>query len=410
MGRLPLRLLAPALLLGALFLRPGFAAALFDAGELDALETEPLFDSEYFLDLRGFSYPMEWDELWADTPGVGYRVNSASLDRSDLFIEQEARIPQRLNDWMAFRYDLEHRGDKDTVNLHNWINLIFGPFRNFTFALFGEPQFAKEDADIGLRTAYAFGDKGSFYVGANAVDFNFNKRGRTTQRYDKRPYTYMLGGDLSLLGGSLSADAEFDTPLVRRVPDTNRIYKYRSSRLSLAWKGPLAGWNTRVGYVYGFKRESDNFSPDPLFKTLEFHRGVHMLSAVAGRPWGDKNLFEAGADLMMRRARADYPGAPLACSGYTRWEFMPYGRWRREVKPWLTGEAALFLSFGERRRIYDADAVVSETDNVVEAKLGLGPDFVFAPGSRLALYATFDLDDAGRHIWDGGNIRAIFLF
>ena len=46
----------------------------------------------------------------------------------------------------------------------------------------------------------------------------------------------------------------------------------------------------------------------------------------------------------------------------------------------------------------------------MEAKLGLGWDFIYGPDARIGLYGTFDIDDAGNHLWDGGNVRAMFLF
>jgi hypothetical protein len=400
-----------ALIALLLFVSP--AGAVFTEDELDKIDSEILFDSEYFLDLRGFSYPTDWDEFWNGSERPGYRINGASLDCCDLFLEQEARMATQLNDWFSFSYNLEHRGDKDVTSLHNWIALSFGPFADWSFTLFGEPKFAKENADIGLRIRRSFKDRASIYVAANAVDFNFNKRGRTTQRYDKKPFTYDLGGDLDVGFGRAGLDFSFDSPIVRRIPDENRVYKYRKTRASLRWRrtAPSRGdWDLSARYNYHFKRESDDISPDPSFKTLQFHRRVYNFEASAGRWLTQRDRLETGADYLLRVGESDYLNRPSTNVRHKRWEVMPYGRWRRTVNEWGIAEAALFLSFGERRQLADAATSVSITDSILEAKLGLGWDFVYGQKGRLGLYGTFDLDDAGRHIWDGGNIRAMFLF
>jgi len=108
MVRQPGRIALLALLLS------GLAApcrALFDAGELDKLDAEVLMDSEYFLDLRSFSYPNDWLWEWERNPR-GWRINSASLDANDLWIEQEVALGKSLNDWFSFSYALDHIGDR----------------------------------------------------------------------------------------------------------------------------------------------------------------------------------------------------------------------------------------------------------------------------------------------------------
>jgi len=390
----------------------GPAAALFNDDELSALDTEVLFDSEYFVDLRSFAYPAEWQDLWRGG-GVGYRVNSASLDANDLFIEQDARLPKRLNDWFSFDYTVDHRGDKDVVRLHQWISLNFGPFRRATFSLFGEPKFAKENADIGLKVAYDLGKSASVFASLNAVDFSFNKRGRTTATYDKKPYTWLFGGKGRLGRDVFAGSLEIDTPLIRNIPADNRIYKYRSVKLAAMWRRPpqaTGGWGWSGGYSYAFKRESDNFTPDPLSATQEFTRRVHLWHAAADKDLSEKHRVETGLDAMVRDGETDFANNPNNSKKHKRWELMPYGRWRNKVKPWGIAEVAVFLAFGERRQTFDSSAAGSQWETLVEAKLGLGWDFIYGPAGRLGLYGTFDIDDAGNHLWDGGNIRAMFLF
>lgn len=389
------------------------ARALFIADELDELDTERLFDSEYFLDLESFDYPLEWHWLWRGS-SVGYRINGASLDRSDLLLNQEARMQAQALDWVSFKYHLVHNGDKDVVDLHQFLMVEFGPcpLSGTSVAIIGEPSFDKEHSDIGLLVRQRISEGWMAYGSVNAVDFTFNKRGETTQRYDRKPYTYELGTGLDMGEGKLFGVLELDSLLRLQMPDSNRDYHYRRTRLRIGYDRPGhdRGWGWRAGYTYEFKREGDDFLPDPTTLTSEFHRKVHSLEVAADKPFGERDRFEAGSRLMVRRAESDFAGAPARGIRHHRWELQPRARWRRMLKPWAQSEVALFMAMGERRRFYDDAAAATSTDTLIEAKLGLGMDFVYGRRGRIGLYGTFDLDEFGSHLWDGGNIRTMFLF
>ena len=396
-------LLAAAVLLIA---APG--RAVFVRSEMDALDTEPLFDSEYFLDLLSFREPLQWRWAWTGS-AKGYRINGASLDRSDLYLEQEVKLPQRLNDWSAFEYRLEHRGDKDLVELHQWVAFEFGPWSGFSAGLFGEPTFDKQDADIGLRLRQTAGPA---TLGAAVLfpDFNFNDRGKTAEAYARKPVTYSGGVSWDAPAGRVSAAVELDMPLIREVPASGRLYGYRRTRASVAWERPSAGegpgW--RTAYSYEFKKEEDRFQPATA-SNMAVHRKVHVLEAALEGPWGERDSLEGGALYMVRGGLTDAFSPGQKDARHKRWELQPYGRWRRTLRPWAVSEAAVFLSGGEDRRIFPGVGP-DKRDTVTEAKLGLGMDFLPSKSGRIGFYGTFDLDDAGRHIWDGGNVRAMFLF
>jgi hypothetical protein len=400
-----------ALALGLLLASP--ASAVFTAREMDALDTEGLFDSEYFLDLLGFSPPLDWRWAW-QASSSGYRVNGASLDRSDLLLEQDLKLTRRLNDGLAFRYDLVQRGDKDLVELHHWLQLEAGPWRELTGGLFGEPEFSKEDADIGLFLRWARGPwmlRGAM----DAVDFSFNQRGRTSQSYHRKPVTWDLRAAWTEGGDRVLASAELDEPLERSVPADGRLYGYRRTRLALSWdrpaSAPAGDWGFAADYAFEYKREQDYYDPDPSRKTLDFRRTLHTWTLAGERLLGARDRVEAGARLLTRSANAGHGPDSAADIRYRRWELQPYGRWRRELRPWAVSELALFLGEGEQRRAYPSAPASSVAETPAEAKLGTGVDFVYGGGSgRLGLYGHWDLDDAGRHVWDGGNIRAMFLF
>ncbi len=397
-----------SLALAALLAAAAPAGAVFTRAEMDALDTEPLFDSEYFLDLLSFREPLEWRWLWASA-AIGYRVNAASLDRTDLFLEQEAKLPKRLNEWLALEYRVAQRGDKDLVELHQWLALDFGPWAGFSAGLFGEPAFDKQDADIGLRLRQRAGPA---VLTASALfpDFNLNERGKGGESYARKPVTYALGAAIDSALGTLSAAAELDMPLIREVPAANRVYGYRRTRLLLAWERPAPpdGWGWRAAYGYEFKREQDRFSPATAAQ-LDFHRKVHELEAGVEGGVSGRDRLEAGMRWFVRGALSDYQLPGAADARQKRWEAQPYARWRRTQRPWAVTEAALFLSKGEDYRIYPGVGP-DKRDAITEGKLGLGVDFLPSKTGRIGLYGTFDLDDAGRHVWDGGNIRAMILF
>lgn len=395
-------------LAAAVLLAAAPARAVFVRAEMDALDTEPLFDSEYFLDLLSFRAPLEWAWAWAASP-AGYRINGASLDRSDLFLEQEVKLPKRLNGWSAFEYRLEHRGDKDLVELHQLLSFEFGPWAGFSAGLFGEPTFDKQDADIGLRLRQA---AGPVRLSASVLfpDFNFNERGKTGEVYARKPVTYAGGLAWETGSGQASAAVELDMPLIREVPASGRIYGYRRTRAVLSWETPSSGaalgW--RAAYSYEFKKEEDRFQPATA-SNLAVHRKVHVVEGALERALGELDRLEAGALYMVRGGFTDsfFPGQKDA--RHKRWELQPYGRWRRALRPWAVSEAAVFLSRGEDYRIFPGVGP-DKRDAVTEAKLGLGMDFLPSGSARIGFYGTFDLDDAARHIWDGGNVRAMFLF
>ncbi|TBR23820.1 hypothetical protein EPO15_05220 [bacterium] len=398
----PLAAAALALLLAA----P--ARAVFVKAEMDAVDTEPLFDSEYFLDLLSFRDPLEWRWAWEAAP-LGYRFDGASLDRSDLFLEQEVKLPKRLNDWFAFGYQVEHRGDKDLQELHQWVTLDFGPWKGFTAGLMGEPSFDKQDSDVGLRLSQAWGPW-TARASTLFVDFPFNERGKTGESYPVKPVTHAFSLLRAVPGGSVRAWTDLDMPTVRLVTTTNRVYGYRRTRAGLAWDHPSASdaWGWRAAWTYEFKKETSRFDPATI-ENVGVHRKLHELEAAFERRLTERDRMEAGGRWLVRGGLTDrqLPGTPDA--RHKRWEVQPYGRWRRTMRPWAVQEAALFFSGGEDYRIFPGVGP-DKRDSILEAKLGYGWDLVPSPSGRIGLYGTFDLDDAGRHIWDGGNIRAMFFF
>src|SRR5687767_8113341 len=83
------------------------AHAVFVQTQMERIDHEPLFDEHYFLSLLSFSYPAEWDNLWRKSLAAPtYRVNAASLDCCDLYLQQELRFKKILIEGLAFRFDL----------------------------------------------------------------------------------------------------------------------------------------------------------------------------------------------------------------------------------------------------------------------------------------------------------------
>lgn len=381
---------------------------------MDVIEAEPLFDSEYFLDLLAFSPPLEWEWDWdtalATRPAAAYRVNGASLDCCSLLLEQEATLRRRLTDWLEFRYDLRQRGDKDLDDFHQWLAFEAGPWAGLSAGLFGEPTFAKQDADIGGLVRWRPLDALMLYGQRQAVDWNFNQRNFGNERYDRRPFTYEAGAEAWTPVGLLRPRVEVDAPLRRADPTVGRVYHYRRTTAQLRWDLPAGerrrGFSFR--YRHELKQEGVRFDPSASGTSFAHSRAVHELRGAGLWPAGPLGSLEAGAEALWRSARSNTPGSVADTTRFRRWELHPYARWRRRVGDRHVGEVAAFFGVGEQRRITATAASLYEKP--VEAKLGLGWDFLYGGSGRLGLYSNFDLDDLDRHVWDGGNLRAQFLF
>lgn len=388
------------------------ARAVFIADEMDVIDAEPLYDSEYFLDLLAFTPPLDWRWQWEEG-SAGYRINGASLDRSDLLLEQEVRFARRITEkppelpGVDFGYHLQQRGDKDLQELHQWVSVEAGPWGGLSFGVFGEPTFAKEDADIGFSLKQRLASNLFARATMNRVDWNLNERGSSGAHYDRKPKTYGAEIVWTPRYGRFALISEFDTPLVRRESSQNKTYSYRRTRAGATWSAPrtLLGVGILAGYHYEAKREGQTFAPDPSSLGLRARRQVHSFILGAMASLTDKDQVEAGLEGLWRKAEADSVSG--ASHRYRRWEAHPYGRWRRTLKPWAVSEAAVFLGAGERRQ-YGA---APQYESPVNAKLGLGIDFLFFKSNgRIGFNTNYDLDDLGNHIWDGGNVRAQFLF
>jgi hypothetical protein len=398
------------LLLACALLWAPSARAVFNDSEPDRIDAEEHLDSEYFLDLQSFAAPFEWDRLWAGNAGPRYRINAASLDCCDLWIDQRMEFAKTLNDRLSFSYALSHLGDKDNTALFQWIALDVAIGRGVTFGIFGEPRFAKQDADIGAKIQWEPAEDWTLAARANAVDFNFNERGAGNQSYARKPATYDFTISRAVDDDRVRAFVEIDAPLIRLYPADNRAYQYRKTTARLEWRRYRADdWSWRAGYAYEYKREAETFTPDTALTSQDHHRKTHRLGAAAERGLSDRDRLEAGMDAFVRGGRSDFQTAPAKSSRWKRWEWQPYTRWRRTLNDWSVSEAAVFLSTGEKRR-QRPSGVAEQLETLVEAKLGLGIDFLYGPSGRIGLYGTFDIDDAHNHFWDGGNIRAMFLF
>ncbi|MBI4062015.1 MAG: hypothetical protein HY403_11375, partial [Elusimicrobia bacterium] len=274
---------------------PGRAA--FVRSVMDRVDTEPLFDSEYFLDLRSFAPPRAWDDAWAASYG-GFRVNGASLDCCDLYLDQNLLFTRRLTPGLEFRFRFAELSDKDRQESHHWLELEQDLGGGWSAELFGEPAYRKEDADIGFGLRLR---RGGWEARARraAVDFNFNGRGSTTQRYSLKPWTdeFLLRAPAG--AWELRLGAEFDEATRREIPDEGRSFFYRRER---AWTslGAEEGWAPRVRYSFESQVKANTVAPGATGTSEEARRRVHEVSASARiRPNADDE-FEPGAAWMIR--------------------------------------------------------------------------------------------------------------
>lgn len=371
---------------------------------MDQVDAEPLFNEGYFINLRSFAWPRAWDDAWSSSTG-GYRANGASLDCCALYLDQGLVFARRLTAALEFRFRYTDLEDKDRQETHHWLELEQDLGRGFSAELFGETAFRKEDADIGLGLRWR---REGWQVRArrNAVDFNFNGRGSTTQRYSLKPWTDELLLEAPLGAAVARLACEVDHPTRREVPDESRTFAYRRTRL---WAAVGAPRGARAEYSYEFQTKSNRFRAPAAGRSQESRRQVHGLTASTRLFPTEKDELEPGLGVFARAARADRPDEPQAGAFYRRWEVQPWLRWRRELTRRATTELAPFLSLGENRIRRPGGAAPDDGHVVMEAKLGAGLDLAFGPSARIGFYATFKVDTPS-HPWGGGNIRAMFLF
>ncbi|MEK7388366.1 MAG: hypothetical protein AAB036_01570 [Elusimicrobiota bacterium] len=380
--------------------------AVFVRSVMDRVDTEPLYDSEYFLDLRSFAWPRAWDDPWAASSG-GYRVNGASLDCCDLYLDQSLIFTRRLASGFEFRFRFAELSDKDRQETHHWLELEQPLGGGWSVELFGEPTYRKEDSDIGLGLRFRRGDWQA-RVRRAAVDWNFNGRGSTTQRYSLKPYTDELSLAAAAGAWSLRLAAELDEATRREIPDERRSFFYRRAR---AWAslGSDDGWAPLAKYSYETQIKTNTVSPGGAGRSEEAQRAVHEASFSARvRPNADDE-FEPGAALLVRSARMDLPGASSGGALYRRWELQPYVRWRRSLSARLAYELSPSLSLGENRLRHPGDGASERYETITEAKLGAALEVSFGTAGRISLGGVLDLDNPAK-AWDGGNILAMFLF
>lgn len=379
------------------------ARATFVRSLMDRADTEPLFDSEYFLDLRAFSDPRDWRDAWAASTG-GYRINGASLDCCDLFVDQGLSFARRLGERVEFRFRFTDWGDKDRQETHHWLELETDLARGWSVEVFGEPAFRKEDADIGLGVRWRR-DGRQFRWRRNAVDFNFNSRGSTSSRYSLKPWTDEVTLESPVPGGTARLAAELDAPTRRDDPVARRSFFYRREYAAASWEG-ADGARPRVLYSVERQERLDRYATAALGTSTEARRRVHQLEGSARLALDARTELEPGLALLARSVQADDPHAPASGQSRRRWEAHAWTRWRRELSRLLAGELAPSLALGERTTRTSGGV---RNEGLAEAKLGAALEWSFAASGRIGVNANFDLDTPGKP-WDGGDIRAMFLF
>ncbi|MDD5630131.1 MAG: hypothetical protein PHU21_13775 [Elusimicrobia bacterium] len=402
-----------AALLAALLSCAAPAAALFDATEMETIDVSARLEPEYFQHTLAFSYPFVWDDAWSASTAPAYRVNGASLGCCELLLQQEVRFHRELPYGMSFRFRLLQDDDREHQYFHYLLELEKKLAGGLSASIFGEPTYHKEDSDVGFGLAYEPVPGLRASARHTFVDFNFNQRGHTTQRYETYPATDELG-----LSAKPSEDLKvaaafmFDWPTRRLVPDDNRTFSYRRTRAELSvLHAPPGRWSRRLSYLYEYEHKGDLFVPVGANQTNVTTKWTeHRLQTALEGAWGGQDRLELGHRLILRPARTDFTDTANPGIKFGRWESEPYLRWRHDLKPWLVSELAGIFSLGEDRQVRTTPAAASLYRTVAEAAMGFGLDFVFGPSGRIGIYGALDLDELAPHPWDGGNIRAMFLF
>jgi len=373
---------------------------------MDRVDTEPLFDSEYFLDLRSFAWPRAWEDAWAASSG-GYRVNGASLDCCDLYLDQSLLFSKRLTPGLEFRFRYVELSDKDRQETHHWLEFEKELGAGWSAEVFGEPTYRKEDADIGAGVRWR---RGGWEARARrtVVDWNLNGRGSTTQNYTLKPYTDELSFKIPAGAWRLDLAGDLDEPTRRQIPDERRAFFYRRAR---AWAalGTDEGLAWRARWSYEAQVKMNTVAPGGVGVSEESRRRVHELTASARVRPNERDEFEPGVAFLHRSASLALPATPSAGVLYRRWEIQPYLRWRRALSARLTSELSPSFSLGENRARVPGGAARERLETVAEAKLGAALEFGFGKSGRVTMGGVIDVDKPLK-AWDGGSVMAMFLF
>lgn len=380
--------------------------ASFVRSVMDRTDTEERFDSEYFLDLRSFAWSRASEDAWSASSG-GYRANGASLDCCDLYLDQALLFTKRLTPTFEFRFRFTELSDKDRSETHHVLEFEKDLGRGFSAEIFGEPTYAKEDADIGAGLRWR-GGGWEARARRSAVDWNLNGRGRTTDFYSLKPYTDEVSLTAPAGPWSLTLAGDLDEPTRRHVPSEQRAFFYRRAR-GRASLGRTDGWAPLFRYSYEEQVKINTVAPGAAGVSEEARRKVHEAHASARvRPTADDEL-EPGAAVLLRAARSDLAADPAGGTFYRRWEIQPYVRWRRSLSERLTSELSPSFSLGENRARRPGGLTPDRAERVGEAKLSAALEFKFAKTGVITLGGVVDVDKPGK-AWDGGNVRAMFLF
>ncbi|MBI4678619.1 MAG: hypothetical protein HY748_13660 [Elusimicrobia bacterium] len=379
---------------------------------MDQIDTEQALDYEYFSDLQAFSIPMEWDLAWQSPGGstMSYRGNGASLDCCSLLWSQELKSRWRLAETMNFTFRLNQAEDKERRRFHYQVGFEKRLPRGFSVSLFGEPAYDKEDSDIGLGAGWKPSEGIEVSLRLIVADFPLNRKAGGPQRYSRQPITQELRADAAVGAGRLRLHLELDHPTRREVWADARSYSYRKTTARTEYLWPVRHLTAKLSYGFEYHHEGDYYSPDPASKSVDYRRMTQTVLAAALADLGADDSLEAGHSLILRHARNDHPHDPGAGIMYRRWEAQPFARWRHRASRLVATELAAFLSLGEYRKRHPAHLIPSVFDPLIQAKLGAGLDLTFGPKGRLGFYGAFDLDDMASHPWDGGGIRAMFVF
>ena len=412
---LPSRL--PVVLAALCLLHSAAAHAVFVDREMDSLDTEALYDSEYFLYPRSFDFALEWPDAFEYATGPAYWIAGESRDG---YLRQALRVPLEFKDWfiVEYEYATTHSNNrlprKETETgiqqVDQGLALGILPIEHLEIFLRGDPNFDNRNDYLALETRYNDKDWGGLWGTVEVRDVYFN--GAAAGRYDRHPVSFIAGGLYHRNNESVMYEVRMDLPLIRNMPQENRQYQFRRTRTMIDWRHRAVykgAWDVRAGYHYDFKRESDVYSLDPRGATQDFRRAVHTVEASAFRWIKNVYLFEAGTTYLIRTGKTDFANRPELDVRHTRWELQPHTRFRYAIRHWAVSEVGLFFSVGERRRAYDLAGVGSVADDIVETKLGLGQDVMVGNHAMFGIYTTYDLDTP-KHFWDGGHFRLMLLF
>lgn len=398
-------MLMKSFLLVLLSLLSSRAFAIFIPEQMEEIDREDQFDSEEFMDYLAFRFPKDWEERWRDS-WQGFRTTVGSLDCCHFRIDQELKLRLPVTSRVAFRYNLLQQEDQDLEEFHQFLEFETRAVGPFYASVWGEPHFNKEEHDAGFALTYRKSIRRFLRLSYLYVDFDFNKRTNSANRYVDFPQTFRAEGEWHLPARwDLLFFFERDIPTLFNNAEEGLLYHYNRTQAKIDLRYDRFLKNILGGLLaYEHKREGEAFNTAELtVNDIDYQRNLWTVEGYYEREWGVWGKFTLGLQWIKRETDTEQPHSPQNENQFARTEWIPYLLYQKPWLSWLTPHLGYVFGNIARTREFPNNPA-SDFDSFEPEHKGIWMlEFHPKESLRLILNANWDLDEIVNHPWDGGN-------